>query len=395
MSAVTHDPLMGDDAVLRCDKDRKSELKVAIIHDWLTLRGGAEACLAQFIEIFPQADIYTIVDFLPEDEREFLGNRKVKTSFIQKLPYAKKIYRIYLPLMPMAIEQFDVTNYDLVLSSSASVAKGIITGPRQIHIAYTHSPIRYAWDLQHQYLAEAKLEKGLKSLFARIILHYMRMWDTRTASGVDCFVANSNFVSRRILKAYGRKAEVIYPPVNLEKFELSTHKEEFYVTVSRLVPYKRIPLIVEAFRNMPTRRLVVIGDGPEMNAVRAAAGPNVTIMGKQPDDVVVSHLQRARAFIFAAEEDFGIAPVEAQACGTPVIAYGQGGSLETVIGSGPGQTGVFFPDQTTDDIMSAVEQFEGLQKSIDPESCRRNAERFSTADFKRSMLKLIYRYFNE
>ncbi|RZT44855.1 glycosyltransferase involved in cell wall biosynthesis [Sphingomonas sp. BK036] len=373
-------------------------MKIAIVHDWLTLKGGAEACLEEFLELYPQADLFCVVDFLPEDERAFLKGHRVTTSFIQRMPWAAKRYRSYLPFMPLAIEQLDVTGYDLVISASAAVAKGVITGPDQVHVSYIHSPIRYAWDLQHQYLREAGLTKGMKSVVARVILHYIRMWDTRTANGVDYMIANSEFVARRIRKAYGRTAKVIHPPVNLDRFNIDNagsdakgnDGEDFYVTVSRMVPYKRIPLIVEAFAKMPDRHLIVIGDGPEMAAVRAVGAPNVTVIGRQPDEVVVSHLQRAKAFLFAAEEDFGIAPLEAQACGTPVIAYGKGGALETIRGQdGDGQTGVFFREQTADSIVVAVEHFERRHPAITPDACRANAARFSTERFRREFSTFV------
>jgi len=365
-------------------------MKVAIVHDWLTLKGGAETCLEEFLDLYPQADLFCIVDFLPEQERGFLHGHRITTSFIQRLPGAAKRYRSYLPLMPIAIEQLDVTGYDLVISSSASVAKGVITGPDQVHIAYTYSPIRYAWDLQGQYLAESGLKRGMKGRIARAILHYIRIWDSRTASGVDHFVAISGFIARRIRKAYGREATVIYPPVNLDRFTLGDTREDFYVTISRMVPYKRIPLIVEAFRLMPDRRLIVIGDGPEMPAVRKAAGPNVTILEKQPDAVVVSHLQRAKAFLFAAEEDFGIAPLEAQACGTPVIAYGKGGAVETIRGvDGEGQTGVFFNEQTPEAIVAAIEHLDACLSRITPEACRSNVERFAVGRFRRQFSSFV------
>ncbi|RYF09452.1 MAG: glycosyltransferase family 4 protein, partial [Oxalobacteraceae bacterium] len=303
-------------------------MKVAIVHDWMTLKGGGETCVEQLMDLYPQADLFCVVEFLPENERGFLEGRKLTTSFIQRLPGARKHYRSYLALMPVAVEQLDVTGYDLVISTNSAVAKGVITGPDQVHIAYTFSPIRYAWDLQETYLRESGITRGLKNIIARAVLHYLRIWDTRTANGVDHFVAISHFIGRRIRKAYGRNSTVIYPPVNLDRFTPSGAREDFYVTMSRMVPYKRIPLIVEAFRSMPDRHLIVIGDGPDMESARKLAGPNVTLMGKQPDAVVVSHLQRAKAFLFAAEEDFGIAPLEAQACGTPVIAFGKGAALE-------------------------------------------------------------------
>lgn len=366
-------------------------VKVAVIHDWLTLKGGAETCLQQLLDLYPQADLFCVVDFLPDGERDFLVGHRITTSFIQRLPGASKRYRSYLPLMPVAVEQFDMTGYDLIVSSTASVAKGVITGPDQLHVAYTHSPIRYAWDLQHQYLKESKLTRGLKSRLARLILHYIRIWDTRTANGVDHFVANSHFIRRRIRKVYGRDATVIYPPVNLDRFTRGGEaREDFYIVMSRMVPYKRIPLMVEAFAAMPDRRLVVIGDGPEMPAVRRAARSNVTILGKQPDDVVVSYLQRAKAFVFAAEEDFGIAPLEAQACGTPVIAYGKGGALETIRGrDGEGQTGVFFAEQTPTAIVRAVEHLDVRLPHITAEACRANAERFAVSRFRDEIARFV------
>jgi glycosyltransferase involved in cell wall biosynthesis len=365
-------------------------MKVAIVHDWMTLKGGGESCVEQLLLIYPQADLHCVVDFLPEAERGFLNGRTVTTSFIQRLPGARKRYRSYLPLMPIAVEQFDMTAYDLVISTSSAVAKGVITGPDQVHVSYTFSPIRYAWDLQGTYLRESGIDRGIKSLFARLILHYIRLWDVRTANGVDHYIAISKFIERRIRKAYGRASTVIYPPVDLDRFTLSSERNDFYVTMSRMVPYKRIPLIVEAFAAMPDRRLVVIGDGPDMAAAQRAAGPNVTLMGKQPDAVVVDHLRRAKAFVFAAEEDFGIAPVEAQACGTPVIAYGKGAALETIRGhDGNRQTGVFFREQTPAAIVAAVEHFEHRLPSIHAETCRTNAERFSIARFHAEIRRFV------
>lgn len=358
-------------------------MKIAIVHDWMTLKGGGEACVEQLMDLYPQADLFCVVDFLPDAERGFLRGRNVTTSFIQRLPGARKRYRSYLPLMPIAVEQLDVTGYDLVISTNSAVAKGVITGPDQVHICYTFSPIRYAWDLQKTYLQESGLDRGMKSLIARAILHYIRIWDVRTAHGVDRFIAISHFIARRIRKTYGRESTVIYPPVDLNRFTLGGDRDDFYVTMSRMVPYKSIPMIVEAFAAMPDRRLVVIGDGPDMDTARRVAGPNVTLMGKQPDAVVVDHLQRAKAFIFAAEEDFGIAPLEAQACGTPVIAFGKGAALETIRGlDGDGQTGVFFGEQTPAAIASAVTHLDLRLATITPEACRANAERFQTARFR-------------
>jgi glycosyltransferase involved in cell wall biosynthesis len=363
-------------------------VKVAIVHDWLVVSGGAEKVLQNIIECFPRADIFTIVDFL--DDRAWLKNRPVYTSFIQKLPFARKLYRGYLPFMPIAIEQHDLSAYDLVISSSYAVAKGVLTGPDQLHISYVHSPIRYAWDLQHQYLRESGLTSGLKSAMARVLLHYIRGWDSHSANGVDYLLANSQFVARRIKKAYQRDATVIYPPVDVSGLSLGQEKGDFYLTASRMVPYKRIDLIVKAFSKTPERRLVVIGDGPEMNKIKAVAGPNVELLGYQPFDVLRDHLQKARAFVFAAEEDFGISSVEAQACGTPVIAFGKGGSLESVIGLPRERpTGLFFKEQTTESLLEAVDRFERHSHLLDPKHCRQNAERFSADNFKATLIAFV------
>jgi glycosyltransferase involved in cell wall biosynthesis len=366
-------------------------LRVAIVHDWLVTYAGAERVLEQIIACFPSADLFSLVDFL--DDRRCLRGRPVTTSFIQRLPFARTRYRSYLPLMPLAIEQLDVSAYDLVISSSHAVAKGILTGPDQVHVSYVHSPIRYAWDLQHQYLAQSQLTRGLKSYAARAILHYIRNWDSRTANAVDGFVANSAFIARRIRKVYQRDAAVVFPPVDVDAFSLHADKEDFYLTASRMVPYKKIDLIVEAFARMPARRLVVIGDGPEMRRIRAKAGANVEIMGYQPFAVLHDRMRRAKAFVFAAEEDFGISVVEAQACGTPVIAYGKGGALETVrdAASEPRPTGLFFPTQDPAAIAAAVEAFERHAPRFEPAACRENAERFATACFRERFVEQVER----
>lgn len=357
-------------------------MKVAIVCDWLVTYAGAERVLEQILKIYPEADLFCVVDFLPEGQRDFIQNKKTRTSFIQNLPGARKHYKVYLPLMPFAIEQLDVSGYDLVISSSHAVAKGIITGPDQIHISYVHSPMRYAWDMQHQYLRESGLTNGLKGWIVRLTLHYIRMWDYRTANGVDYFIANSKFIARRIKKVYGRKARVIYPPVDIESYSLCKEKKDFYLTASRLVPYKKVRLIVEAFNEMPDKKLVVIGDGSEYEKIKDIAKGNITLMGYQPFNVLKEKMQHAKAFVFAAEEDFGITPVEAQACGTPVIAYGKGGSLETVNGSNDSfSTGIFFATQTVSAIKEAVENFE-QRDAITPEACRAWAEQFQLTRFQ-------------
>jgi glycosyltransferase involved in cell wall biosynthesis len=365
--------------------------KVAIVHDWLTGYAGGEKVLEQMLIIWPEADLFSVVDFLTDEQRFFIQGKRAKTTFVQKLPFAAKRYRGYLPLMPLAIEQLDVSAYDLIISSSHAVAKGVLTGPDQLHVSYVYSPIRYAWDLQHQYLMEASLVRGFKSLMARCILHYMRMWDLRTANGVDAFIADSRFIARRIQKVYRRDSDVIYPPVDVARFTVRESKESFYLTASRMVPYKKMPLIIQAFAHMPDKKLIVIGEGPELEKARAAAAaaPNVTLLGYQSTEVLVDHMQRARAFVFAAEEDFGITPLEAQACGTPVIAFGKGGALETVIDQGSDRTGLFFGEQTTEAICDAVKRFETLQPGFSPNACRRNAERFSPEIFRQQLRDFV------
>lgn len=358
-------------------------MKVAVIHDWLTVYAGAERVLEQILLLYPHADLFSTIDFLPNHERAFIQNKCAITSFIQRLPFAEKNYRSYLALMPLAVEQFDLSGYDLVLSCSHAVAKGVITGPDQLHVSYVHSPMRYAWDLQQQYLRDSGLDKGVKGWAAKWLLHKMRIWDVRTANGVDCFIANSQFIRRRIWKAYRRAATVIYPPVEISKFTLREDKEDFFLAASRLVPYKKMNLIAEAFTAMPDRRLVIIGDGPEMQKIRERAGSNVVILGYQTDDVLRGYMQRAKAFVFAAEEDFGIVPLEAQACGTPVIAYAKGGVLETVRGLDDEQpTGVFFKEQSVPAIKAAVSSFEQETAHILPTACRENALRFAPERFR-------------
>ncbi|MFN5864370.1 MAG: glycosyltransferase, partial [Pseudanabaena sp.] len=232
-------------------------LRIAIIHEWFVNYSGSERVVEQILNLFPHADLFALVDFLEDSHRGYIHNKQVTTTFIQNLPFAKNKFRQYLPLMPLAIEQLDLSEYDLIISSSHAVAKGVLTSPHQLHISYVHSPIRYAWDLQHQYLQESNLEKGIKSWLARWILHQIRIWDTRTANGVDHFIANSQFIARRIQKVYRRDAQVIYPPVDFDNYTLCEQKQDFYLTASRLVPYKRVDLIVEAFSQMRDRQLIV------------------------------------------------------------------------------------------------------------------------------------------
>jgi glycosyltransferase involved in cell wall biosynthesis len=366
--------------------------RTAIITDKLDVYGGGERVIEQMINLYPQSDIAAAVDIMAAKDRGFLRGKVPITTFAQTLPFVAKRHRQFFLLLMFAMEQLDLSEYELILSGSASIAKGVITGPDQLHISYVHSPMRYAWDLQHQYLDEAKLDKGAKSMIARWMLHRARMWDLRTANGVDHYIANSHFIARRIWKCYRREATVIHPPVDVDTFALRTNKEPFYLTASRLVPYKKITSIVEAFSALPERRLVVIGDGPEMKRVKALAGPNVEVLGYQPASVMSDLMQRARAFIFAAEEDFGITPVEAQACGTPVIAYGRGGAVETIRGLDHAKpTGMFFDRQDAASIVEAVLGFERNADRIAPLDCWENAQRFSAQIFRDTYYTFVER----
>ena len=377
-------------------------LKVCIVHDWLVTYAGAEKVLEQMVNCFPEADLFSLVDFLADSHRRFIKNKTVSTSFIQKMPFAKTKYRSYLMLMPLAIEQFDLSQYDLVISSSHAVAKGVLTGPDQLHICYCHSPIRYAWDLQHQYLVESNMSRGLKSFFARWLLHKIRIWDSRTSNGVDYFIANSKFISRRIKKIYRRDSYVVYPSVDTERLSpINKNKKDFYVTCSRMVPYKKIDLIVDTFtRKFPNKKLIVIGDGPDYSKIKALAGRNIEFLGRAPFDELHQYLASSRAFVFAAEEDFGIAPLEAQSCGTPVIALGKGGALETVAGlDSTSPTGVFFPDQSVDALARAINEFEESEELLTPLNCRKNALRFSEdrfqSEFKRFVVEKLQAFEDE
>jgi glycosyltransferase involved in cell wall biosynthesis len=361
-------------------------MRIAIIHDWLVTYAGAEKVLEQILSIYPDADLFSIIDFIEKKDRNFILNKPVNTSFIQKLPMAKSKYRNYLPLMPLAIEQFDLSAYSLVISSSHAVAKSVITGPDQLHISYVHSPMRYAWDLQHQYLHESGLDSGIRSWITRYFLHRIRKWDVCSANRVDVFIANSNYIKRRIEKVYRRNSTVIFPPVSVEDFPLCKKKDDFYLTASRMVPYKKIDMIVKAFTQMPDKKLRVIGTGPDFEKIQKVSKGynNIELMGYQSSLILKESMQKAKAFVFVAEEDFGIAPVEAQACGTPVIGFAKGGLLDTVI---EGKTGVFFKEQTPDALMNAVSQFE--TQSFDAELIRGHALQFSNKVFRKNFKDFI------
>jgi glycosyltransferase involved in cell wall biosynthesis len=367
-------------------------VKVAIVHEWLETFAGSERVVEQLLACWPEADLFVVCDFMPDSERGFLGGRRPRTTFIQRLPFARKRFRWYLGLMPLAIEQLDLSGYDLILSSSHAVAKGALTGPGQLHVAYVHTPMRYAWDLQHEYLRHSGMDRGVKGALVRWMLHRLRAWDQASAARVDVVVANSSYVAERIRKSWGRDSVVVHPPVDVDGFAMRRDKEEFFLVASRLVPYKRVELVAEAFRLMPRRRLVIVGSGPCEAAVRAAAGgaPNIELRGHVGQDELVRLMQGARAFLHAAEEDFGIVLVEAQACGTPLIAFGRGGARDIVrTPPAPHPTGVLFPAQTAGSIVEAVELFDRHESSITPDACRRNAMRFTRERFRTAMLELV------
>lgn len=353
-------------------------MKIALISDWLTSYAGSEKVEAAILELYPEADIFTTVYNKRKFEGTVFENKEVNESFISRLPKAKKWYQKYLFLMPLAIEQFDLSNYNIIISSSHAVAKGVITGPDQLHVCYCHSPMRYAWDFQHQYLREAKI-RGVKNILARYILHKMRIWDYRTAMGVDFFIANSKYIARRIKKVYGRDSAVIYPNVAVNDFECNAKKSDFYLAASRLVPYKKMLLVADAFSHMPDKKLIIIGDGDQRRELEQRLTHNITYLGYQPFDKLKNYMQDAKAFVFAAEEDFGIMPIEAQACGTPVIAFGKGGSLETVLDR---KTGIFFYNQDKDSICNAVNEFEEHGVEYSSEKMREHANKFSSNRFK-------------
>ncbi len=367
-------------------------MKKALIHDWFSTYAGAEKCVESFTNIWDDFEVYGLIDFLKGADRDkILKGKRAHTSFIQKLPFAKDKYRNYLPLFPLAIEQFDLSGYDVVLSSSHAVAKGVLTHSNQLHIAYVHTPIRYAWDLYHQYLRESGLDRGLKGALAKYFLHKIRLWDASTANRVDHYVANSRYIARRIKKTYGKPSDVIYPPVDVDKFTLREAKEEFYLTASRMVPYKKIDLIVEAF-SQTDKKLLVIGEGPDMDKIKSKSGKNVELLGFADDETMADLMGRAKAFVFAAEEDFGITPVEAQACGTPVICFGRGGARETVL---DGESGLYFMEQNTKELLAAVAKFEQNYDKFEPVKIRENSLKFSRARFEAEIKSYVEKKYEE
>ncbi|MFM7382078.1 MAG: glycosyltransferase [Microcystaceae cyanobacterium] len=359
----------------------------ALVHEWLTPKatGGSELVVQAILQQI-EADLYALIDFESVNPESYLFQRTIGTTFLQHLPWARNGVQKYLPLLPLAIEQLDLGHYDVILSSSHAVAKGVLTSPHQLHICYCHTPMRYAWDLTFDYLRSSRLGQGLPGLVTRYLLHQLRQWDVISANRVDYFIANSRHTARRIWRCYRREAQVIYPPVNIERFPFQSQKQDFYLTVSRLVSYKQVRLIVQAFNQLGLP-LVVIGDGPEMPLLQSLAQSNIQLLGNQPNSVVEKYMAEAKAFVYAACEDFGIALVEAQACGTPVIAYGRGGALETVKdlrhNNGNG-TGLFFSEQTAVSLVQGVETFFQFEHQVNPERCRQQAIQFSTETFTKS-----------
>jgi len=384
-------------------------VRYALVHEWLTphATGGSELVVQEILQIV-SADLYALIDFESRNPHSYLYGRTIGTTFLQHWPRAAQGVQKYLPLLPLAIEQLDLRDYDVILSSSHAVAKGVLTAPHQTHLCYCHTPMRYAWDLTFEYLSRSRAGQGAIGWVTKILLHYLRHWDVISAHRVDHFLANSHHTARRIWRCYRREAEVLYPPVNGARFPFSAQKQDFYLTVSRLVAYKQIPLLVRAFNQLGLP-LVVIGGGPELPLVRQLAGPNVQVLGPQPDGVVEQYMGQAKAFVYGACEDFGITLLEAQACGTPVIAYGRGGALETVqdlaekltpdrvyphwVGpSSPPPTGVLFPSQTETAIVEAVQYFESQGFRISPEACQQQAQRFSPEVFRRRYGAVVDRY---
>lgn len=357
--------------------------KYVIVHEWFDGYAGSERCVESFNNLYPEADVFALANYLSEEElNQVLKGKIPRTSFIQNVPFSKKIFRSLLPLFPYAIEQFDLSPYDIIISSTHAVAKGVLNNSNQLHIAYCHTPMRYAWDLYFQYMKEAKLEKGIKAFFVKYFLHKIRIWDVISSNRVDYFIANSKYVAQRIKKVYRRDADVIYPPVDVNKFPLCEKKGNYYLTASRLVSYKKVDIIVKAFSKMKDKKLIVIGDGPEMNSLKSISSPNIEFMGYQSGSVLADMMQKAKAFVFAANEDFGITVVEALSCGTPVIALGYGGTAETVI---HGVNGIHFSEQNEISIQKAILEFEKTSDKFDPKIISQTAQQFSRSRFEKEI----------
>ncbi len=359
--------------------------KVAIVHDWCPSFRGGERVLVELCRTFENAEVFTLFDFLPDDVKEqYFKDVEFYSSVANGLPFVERYYRALFFACPFLIEQFDVTKYDAVVSSSAAFSRGVLTRPDQVHVSYVHSPVRYAWDEQFSYLQQGKLGYGPKGLLFRYFLHHLRIWDSRTAHGPDEMLANSNFVRQRIRRIYGRESKVVFPPVHFDELKFNAQKDDYYVTASFLAPYKRTDLVIEAFNKMPDRKLVVVGDGQQSKGLRRMAGPNIEFAGFLPREDYVDTVANAKALVFGGCEDFGIALAEAQFCGTPVIAFGRGGARDIVrnLGSEKWPTGVLFNSQTAESVCAAIDYFEQHRDKMSPDACRRNALRFSPDRFR-------------
>ena len=358
-------------------------MKVALVCDTMSAYGGAERVIEHILDLYPAADLFTVLDAVPAGQRGFLGGKPIRSTFLQKLPQVARYYRKLLHLWPMAVEQLDVMAYDLVISMHHSVAYGVLTRPGQVHVSYVFSPARYAWDLQHEYLREARLDRGLMSLAARHTLHKIRLWDTAAAQRPDAMASCSQFVADRIRRVHRRPTEVIHPPVPAGARPPGVERGGYYLSVGRLVPYKRTDLLARAFAQMPRRRLKIVGTGPDAKKVAAACGPNVEMLGFRSNDEVRRLMAGAQAYLFAGIEDFGITAVEVQALGTPVIAYADGGLRETVVGApAHNPTGLFFAEQSEAAVVDAVGAFESMPGRFTAAACIANAERFSAQAFR-------------
>ena len=358
--------------------------KIAIIHDWLEKKGGAEKVLEDLLLIYPNSDLFLLADFMKKKDRKFLKNRKIKYSFIQYLPFAKKIFRFYFVLMPLALRLFNFNKYDLIISSSHSFAKNIKKNDKQMHICYCHTPVRYVHVMRDEY---TKNYYGIKNIFLKnllkIILNMIKNWDINSNKNVDHFIANSKYIKKRIKKIYNRTSTVIHPPVDTDKFILKKNKKNFYLTASRLVPYKKIDIIIKAFNKLPQYTLHVIGDGPKLKEYKNLANSNIKVTGWANQKKLIKNMQECKCFIFAALEDFGIVPVEAQSCGTPVIAYGKGGALDTVVNyPKKNPTGIFFKKQIPNSIIKSIKLFEKNYHYFKFIHSKNNSLKFSRKSFR-------------
>ena len=356
-------------------------MKVAIIHYWFVSMRGGEAFISTLLDLFPDADIFTHV-YDRQAVSDKIAGQKISTTFIQNLPFAKQLYQSYLPLMPLALEQLDLRSYDLVISSESGPAKGVLTSPGCLHVCYCHTPMRYLWDMYHDYKQQVGF---IKRLIMVPLIHYLRLWDVTSAQRVDYFIANSNHVAERIRKVYRREAKVIYPPVAVENFSLTRELDDFYLIVGQLVGYKRADLAVNAFNKLG-KRLVVIGEGEQFEKLKKIAKANIELMGWQPFSTIQEYYAKCRALVFPGKEDFGIVTVESMASGRPVIAFGGGGALETVIQN---KTGIFFDYQTEESLIKAINYFENNEQIFLPEACIEQAKKFSSIRFKEEFKKFI------